>query len=104
MSPLPPPNPAEGEAAALAADEARSTALAAVSAGTVTLEALLAEAQTGTPLGHIHARAALLALPKIGDVKADEILDGLGIKHDEHLDVLGVDQRAALVAEVASRS
>lgn len=104
---IPTPDPAQGAAAEAQAAEARRTALEAVTAGSLTLEELFAQVDAEDPhhqLGHIHARAALLALAHIGDVKADQILDGLGIKHDEHLDVLGSEQRAAILQEVADHS
>jgi len=109
MSPLPAPDPAEGEAAEKAAAAARATASANLTAGTLDLAGLFAavdqEKTAGKyVLGHMHAKHALVALPKIGDVKADEILDGLGIKHEEHLDVLGAEQRRALEQAVIDAS
>lgn len=104
---LPTPDPAQGAAAEAQAAEARRTALDAVTAGSLTLDELFAQVDAEDPhhqLGHIHARALLLALPHIGEVKADEILDGLGIKHDEHIDVLGGQQRAAIGQAVTDHS
>lgn len=104
---LPPPDPAQGAAAEAQATEARRTALQVLTAGSLTLTELFAQVDAEDPhhqLGHIHARAMLLALPHIGEVKADEILDGLGIPHSEHIDVLGVLQRAALVQAVIDKS
>ena len=104
-STLPPPDPSEGNAAEIEAAEARRTALAGITDGSLTLDDLFGKVDTEGPrhqLGHIHAKALLVALPKIGDVKADKILDDLGIKHDEHIDVIGVDERAKIVAAVAA--
>ena len=99
--PLPAPDPSEGEAAEAAAAAARKTASDNLTAGTLDLAGLFAAVDNEKTaghyvLGHMHAKHALVALPKIGEVKADTILDGLGIKHDEHLDVLGAEQRRAL--------
>jgi len=101
--PLPTPDPAEGEAAAAAANEARASVSAQLTAGTLDLTGLFGQVDEekgeGDPhyiIGHMHARHALIALPHIGEVKADKILDDLGIKHDEHLAEIGADQRVAL--------
>lgn len=103
MSTLPPPDPAEGNAASVAASEARDAAEQQLKSGTLDLPGLFAaaDAETGHhTIGHMHVKAALLALPHIGEVRSARILDDLGIKHDEHLDVLGAEQRQALQAAV----
>ena len=104
---LPTPDPAVGHAASLAAEEARDGVEANLKSGTVDLSGVFQQVDAeGTKhvVGHMHARAALLALPHIGETKANEILDGLGIKHDEHLDALGSSQRAAIIQAVADHS
>jgi ribosomal protein S13 len=52
----------------------------------------------------MHLRGALIALPKIGEVKADSILDELGWSADRHIDTLGVNQREQLIEAVAAHS
>lgn len=99
---LPTPDPAEGAAAQAHAAQARRTVLHAITTGAITVEELFTQVALEEPkhqLGHIHARALLLALPRIGEVKADGILDGLGIPHDRHLAALSRKQRAALIQE-----
>jgi hypothetical protein len=98
---LPTPDPAEGAAAEAHAAQARRSALAAVSAGSVTLAELFDQVEAEEPkhqLGHIHLRAALLALPHIGEIRADRILDEAGLASDTHLAELGIHQRAGLIA------
>lgn len=103
MTDLPAPDQPAATAAAQAANEARDAYRAELAAGTKTLTDLFgdvdAEKSAGghRVLGHMHIRGALEALPKIGEVKSAEILDRLGIAHDEHLDVLGAVQRQALL-------
>ncbi len=104
MSPLPAPDPAEGAAAESQAAEARSSALGELSEGDLTLEELFRAVDDEEPahqLGHIHVRAALLALPQIGETRADEILEAVGLEGDRHLDTIGSLEQEALLAEVA---
>lgn len=90
----------------MAADKARGLVLAEVSAGSLSLDEVFAAVDAEEPashtIGHIHVRALLIALPRIGEVKADAILDGLGVAHDHHLASLGSSQRAAIVAGAAA--
>lgn len=105
MTTLPEPDPAQGAAAEAQATEARRTALRAVTFGSVTLAELFAQIDTEEPkhqLGHIHLRSALLALPHIGEVKADEIIAALNLTRDRHLDTIGSEQRAKLEVLVSA--
>jgi S13-like protein len=105
MSTLPPPDPAEGNAASVAASEARDAAEQQLKSGALDLPGLFAaaDAETGHhTIGHMHVKAALVALPHIGEVKAARILAELAIAGDEHIDVLGGKQRQALQAAVAA--
>lgn len=105
VSQLPPPDPAEGAAAEAQAAEARASALAELTAGSLTLAELLVQVEGEEPkhqLGHIHVRAALLALPHIGTVKADELLAGLSLEPDRHLASLGSEQARLLCENVAA--
>lgn len=104
MNPLPAPDQPAATAAAAAANAARDSVVAQLSAGTMTLDSLfsLVDGETKPVLGHMHLRAALIALPKIGEVKADKIIADLGLKSDEHLDVLGSQQRKAIAEALAA--
>lgn len=99
-NPLPPPNPEEGAAAESEAAEARRTVLSAMANSELGLEDLFRLVDEEGPkhqIGHIHVRAALLALPYIGEAKSDEILEAMGLPHDRHIDVLGPDERFAII-------
>jgi len=105
VSQLPPPDPAEGAAAEAQAAEARANALAELSAGSLTLAELLVQVEGEEPhhqLGHIHVRAALLALPHIGEVRADEVLASLGLEPGRHLASLGREQQVLLCENAAA--
>lgn len=54
-------------------------------------------------VGHMHIRAALLALPHIGDVRADEILEEVGIEGDRHIDTIGDDEQDEIAEAVRAR-
>jgi hypothetical protein len=103
---LPTPDPEQGAAAEAQAAEARRSALDELRVGSLTLAELFDEVEHEDPkhqLGHIHVRAALLALPHIGEVKADEIIAALNLTRDRHLDTIGLEQQfklEELVAEV----
>lgn len=103
------PDPAAGSAAAEEANVRRDEIRQLLSDGALTLAEVFTEveAESGAGhfvIGHMHVRGALIALPKIGEVKADQILDGLGLAHDTHLAQIGSQQRAALLQEVVDHS
>lgn len=97
----------EGSAAAATAAQARRDALAAVSSGDVDLQGIFAQADnevgqtSGRVFGHLHLRAVLLALPHVGEKRADEIMAGLGVTGDTHVAHLGSSQRQYLQEAVA---
>lgn len=104
MTQLPPPNPAAGGAAEAQAAEARRNALQAITDGSLTMDELFAQIEQEEPhhqLGHIHVRALLLALPHIGETKADELLREVGIEASRHLASLGSEQRTVLAENAA---
>lgn len=108
MTDLPAPDPAEGQAAASQAAAARRDFSEALSNGEMSLLGLFemagdetANQQTERPAGHMHIRAALLALPKIGEKTADRILSEVGIQGDRHIDSIGTQQRDALTRAVS---
>lgn len=106
---LPPPDPAKGSAAAQDANVRRDEVRDMLTDGALTLAEVFTEVESESKdghfvIGHMHVRGALIALPRIGEKKADEILAGLGIEPDRHLASIGSDQRKALLQEVADRS
>jgi hypothetical protein len=99
----PPLDPAAGTAANVAAGAARDAAEASLKDGSLDLVGLFAQerAEEGTQLGHMNIKRALVALPHIGDVRADEILASLGIEGGRNLDTLGAHQREAIEQAVS---
>jgi hypothetical protein len=90
----PTPDPEVGQQAAQEAAAARQDIESQVSDGSLTLTDVfqMSEQEEGDShriAGHIHLRAVLLALPHIGEVKADEILSEVGLEGDRHIDTLG---------------
>jgi hypothetical protein len=99
---------AEGTTASSETAAARRETLGQVTDGSLGLADLfqMAEGESGDSgriIGHMHIRAALLALPGIGDKKADAILADVGVEGDRHIATLGSNQRDALVAAVAAQ-
>jgi hypothetical protein len=109
VSSLPPPDPAAGEQAAQAAEAARRDVESQLSSGSLDLTGLFAmneqERTAGGPrhVGHMHLRAALLALPHIGEKKADEILTEVSIPADRHIDDIGTQEQQKLSEAVAAQ-
>ncbi len=106
MSSLPPPDPAEGNAASVAANLARHEAFLALANPdeTYDLAEFFARVEAEEPkhvLGHAHIIRVLEALPHIGYHRSREILNELGIEHLEHVDVLGPNQKNAILNAVA---
>lgn len=105
---LPPPDPEEGAQAEKEAAAARAAALDEVTEGTIDLEELFAQVEDEEPpehvLGHIHVKAALLAVKGIGEKTAQGILTELEIEGDHHLAMLGPDQQAALIEKAAEHT
>jgi S13-like H2TH domain len=101
---LPAPDPAVGSAAAKKANDDRAAVTVQLREGTMTLaelfETVEAEESDHYIVGHMHLRHALLALPHIGETRADEIIADLGLEGDRHLAAVGVQQQAALIQAV----
>jgi hypothetical protein len=96
---------AEGTTAASDQAQARRELLAQASDGSLTLDDLFQAADQEDSgdhriAGHIHLRAALLALPGIGDAKADAILEEVGVDGEKHLAAVGARQRKQLADAV----
>ncbi len=68
-------------------------------AGEVTLEELLAKAQEAEPLAKMKVSEAIESMPSYGKVKARRLMERLEISQSRRLRGLGVNQRAALLAE-----
>jgi hypothetical protein len=64
-----------------------------------TLEAVLVEAETDEIVGKMKVSAVLEALPGVGKVRANKIMERLEISPTRRVRGLGAKQRAALVAE-----
>jgi hypothetical protein len=97
---------AEGTTASSETATARREALGQVSDGSLALNDLfqMADSESGDSgrvIGHMHIRAALLALPGIGEKKADAILTEVDVEGDRHIATLGSNQRDQLVQAVA---
>lgn len=105
----PTPDPAEGSTANEEVSAARRDVETQLGDGSLSIDDLRqmseAEATTGSHrvVGHMHIRAALLALPHIGETRADEILDEVGVDGSRHIDDLGTHQVAEIAAAVRAR-
>jgi transposase len=91
---------ADALAKALAARQERSAALAELTAGKVTIAAVLDDADS--PLQQVKVRRVLTALPGIGPVTADKVIADLRIDPRRRVAGLGKNQRAALAERFAA--
>lgn len=109
MTNLPEPDPAAASLANEEVSAARRDIETQLADGSLTTDDVFqmseSEATSGAHrvVGHMHVRAMLLALPGIGETRADEILDEVGIEGDRHVDTLGVDEQEEIAAAVAAR-
>jgi signal recognition particle GTPase len=69
--------------------------------GTVTLTDVLNQGQTDETVGKMKVSALLESLPGVGKVRAQQIMERLGIAESRRIRGLGAKQRAALEAEFA---
>ncbi|KXP01066.1 integration host factor, actinobacterial type [Tsukamurella pseudospumae] len=90
--PLPTLTPEQRANALAKAAEVR-TARAAIKASTTTLAAVL-DRSAESAVGKLKVQALLEALPKVGNVRAADIMDELGIAPTRRIDGLGERQRA----------
>jgi hypothetical protein len=70
--------------------------------GGITLEQVLKDGQTNETVGKMKVSAVLEALPKVGKVKARQIMDELGISETRRVRGLGSNQVAALQSRFSS--
>lgn len=89
-------------AKAAEARTARSALLAALKAGTTTLEDILTKADAGDDIiKKTKVLATVKALPGIGDVKARQLLEQAEIAENRRIGGLGPRQRVALLAAIS---
>lgn len=69
--------------------------------GAVTLTDVLNQGQTDDTVGKMKVSALLESLPGVGKVRAQQIMERLGIAESRRIRGLGAKQRAALEAEFA---
>jgi hypothetical protein len=70
--------------------------------GGITLEQVLKDGQTNETIGKMKVSAVLEALPKVGKVKARQIMEELGISETRRVRGLGSNQVAALQSRFSS--
>lgn len=98
---LTPEQRANAHAKAAEARTARAQLKAELKAGTATVADVLARAQDPI-VGKMKVSALLEALPKIGKIKAGEIMAGVEIAPTRRVAGLGERQRAGLLAALAA--
>jgi hypothetical protein len=69
--------------------------------GAVTLTDVLNQGQTNDTVGKMKVSALLESMPGVGKVRAQQIMERLGIAESRRIRGLGAKQRAALEAEFA---
>lgn len=84
---------------AAAARRARAELKDRLKRGGTTLKEVLAQAETDEVLGKMKVSALLEAMPKVGKVRAAQIMERLEIAPSRRLRGLGDRQRKALLAE-----
>lgn len=104
--PLPPLTP-EQRAAALAkaaeARRARAELKAKLKTGSASLSEVLSQGDTDEAIGKMRVTAVLEAMPGVGKVRAERIMQSVGIAASRRVRGLGQHQRAALVREFEGR-
>ncbi|KXP08814.1 integration host factor, actinobacterial type [Tsukamurella pseudospumae] len=98
---LTPEQRARALANAAAARTARAQLKADLKSGTVTVADVLARAEDPI-VGRMKVSALLEALPKVGKIKAGEIMAGVEIAPTRRVAGLGERQRAGLLAALAA--
>lgn len=86
---------------AAAARKDRAALKQALKEGSLTLPDLLARAATDDAAGGIKVSAVLTSLPGLGKVKAQRLMESLGIAESRRLRGLGAKQREALIAALS---
>jgi S13-like H2TH domain len=103
--PVPPPRSGEQRKAALDAARQRNAELKALRAGLrtgeLTLEELLAQAQSDHAAGRMPVRTAMLALPGIRSARASQVVAAAGIDVGRRVGALTTGHAARLLAAAA---
>lgn len=102
---LPPLTPEQRAAAlekAAAARKARAALKVRLKASGATLESVLVDGDSDEVIGKMKVVAVLEAMPGVGKVRAQRIMERLEISPSRRVRGLGVKQREALVKEFSS--
>jgi DNA uptake protein ComE-like DNA-binding protein len=104
----PPELSPEQRAAALAKAAAARTARAELKEKlkmkAITLEEVLAKADTDETIGRLKVLSLLESLPGVGKVKARRIMEEIGISESRRVQGLGAHQRQALLSQLGGAS
>lgn len=103
--PLPPLTPEQRAAAlekAAAARKARAELRDRLKHSGASLDDVLASGETDEVIGKMRVSAVLESMPGVGKVRAQRIMEKLGISPSRRVRGLGAHQRAALQREFAS--
>jgi hypothetical protein len=103
--PLPPLSPEQRAAAlekAAAARRARAALKVRLKTSGTSLSDVLSEGETDDVIGKMKVVSVLEALPRVGKVKAQQIMDELEISPSRRVRGLGVKQREALQRRFAA--
>ena len=84
---------------ATAARRMRAAVKARLKATPAVLAEILASGDTDDAIGKMRVTAVLEAMPGVGKVRAEQIMERLGIARSRRLRGLGANQRSALVRE-----
>ena len=104
---LPELDPAQRQAAldkAAAARRIRADAKQRLKTGELSLEDLLVEAESSEPLAKLRISAVLEAMPAFGPVKAERLMERLGISPSRRVRGLGSRHRTALLETFSQRT
>lgn len=105
--PLPPLTPEQRTAALAKAAEARRARAelkVKLKSGATTLREVLDSGETDEAVGKMRVTAVLEAMPGVGRVRADRLMQSVGIAASRRVRGLGPHQRAALVREFEDRA
>lgn len=103
--PLPPLTPEQRSAAlvkAAAARQARAALKVRLKSSGASLADVLDEGQTDEAIGKMKVLAVIEAMPGVGKVRAQRLMEGLGISPSRRVRGLGSNQRQALLKAFAT--
>ena len=101
LPPLTPEQRADALVKAAAARAERAEVKRQLKAGETTLAEVVKDAATNAVLAKMAVLDLLRAMPGVGDVRAKQIMERLGIAESRRIGGLGPNQRQALEAEFA---